>query len=450
VLITITTLISAVLTCGGLALAIGIAPALASGLLSGALTSTPALAASLEVLGSPSVAVGYGAAYPFGVLGVILFVQLVPRLFKMDLETEAEKAESATRLPPVQFAWFQLKNSQLFGKNVSVLSSALPSNTLISRVAKEDGTRPALSNIVLENGDHLRVVGSERALNRVELLLGPREAGFQEAPSGVTSITLVVSAAAVVGRSLAELSLREKFSINVSRIWRDDFEFVPHGDTTLEFGDTIRVVGNLCDCQRLAPVVGHQEERLQETPFLPLTIGLLVGVLLGFVSLPLPGGLSVSLGLAGGPLLAGLVAGHFGRLGRLTFRVPIAAKIFIRELGLIFFLAGAGVSAGHEFWPVLQQQGVALIGAGVLTTLVPMTIAFTMARLVLRWDAITALGAICGAMTSTPGLGVVVKLSRSQASSLAYVAVYPTALIGITVLAPLMGVLLVRLVSLSG
>jgi putative transport protein len=449
VAITITTLITALLTCGSLAWAMGIAPALAAGLLSGALTSTPALAASLEVLNEPSVAVGYGAAYPFGVLGVILFAQMVPRLLKMDLETEAAKAESATRLPRVHLAWFQLTNSQLFGKSISVLSSALPSSTLISRVAKHDGTRPALSDIVLEGGDHLSVVGSEHALNRVELLLGPRIAGFQEAPSEVTSITLVVSASAVVGKTLAELKLREKFSVNVSRIWRDDFEFVPHGITTLEFGDTIRVVGNLCDCQSLAPVVGHQEERLQETPFLPLTMGLLVGVVLGFVALPLPGGLSVSLGLAGGPLLAGLVAGHFGRIGRLTFRVPIAAKIFIRELGLIFFLAGAGVAAGHEFWPVLQRQGVALIGVGVMTTLVPMAVAFTMARFLLHWDAVTALGAVCGAMTSTPGLGVVVKLTRSQASSLAYVAVYPTALIGVTVLAPLMGVLLQRLMSLS-
>jgi putative transport protein len=234
----------------------------------------------------------------------------------------------------------------------------------------------------------------------------------------------------------------------VTRIWRDDFEFTPNATTSLEFGDTIRVVGNRGDCDRLVPVVGHQEERLQETAFTPLALGLLLGVLMGFIPLPLPGGLEVSLGLAGGPLLAGLIAGHFGRIGPLTFRVPMAAKYFIRELGLIFFLAAAGVAAGHEFWAVLRSQGVALLVGGLFTTMLPMIASFVAARWILRWDAITSLGAICGAMTSTPGLGAVATMSRSQASSLAYVAIYPTALIGITIVAPLLGMILTRFMEI--
>ena len=231
----------------------------------------------------------------------------------------------------------------------------------------------------------------------------------------------------MIGCTLAELHLRERYSINISRIWRDDFEFVPHGTTTLEFGDTIRIVGNRSDCESFTPVVGHQEERLHETQFMPLTLGLLTGVLLGFLQLPLPSGLSVSLGLAGGPLLSGLVVGHFGRIGPLTFRVPVAAKYFIRELGLLFFLAGAGVEAGHAFWPELRQQGPVLLLVGAAVTLAPMIAAYSVARLVLRWDALTAMGSICGAMTCTPGLGAVSRMARSQAGSLAYVAVYPTA-----------------------
>jgi putative transport protein len=135
--------------------------------------------------------------------------------------------------------------------------------------------------------------------------------------------------------------------------------------------------------------------------------------------------------------LAALVAAHFGRIGRVSFRIPLAAKYFIRELGLTFFLAGAGVEAGHTIWGVLQQEGLPLLVTGASTTLAPMFAAFALTRYVLRWDAVTSLGAICGSMTSTPGLGVVSKMSRSQASSLAYAAVYPSALIGVTVLAPL-------------
>lgn len=431
------TLASGVATCAIGAWLAGLPPKLAAGVFAGALTSTPGLAAAWEVLGDSSVAVGYGAAYPFGVVGVILFVQVVPRLLGIDLAAASVRADSAMRGAPITVGWFQIRNPQLQDVTIAQFSAARMTDTLISRVVKGGQTMAALGDLVLACGDHVRAVGTESQLHSLELLLGPRVPDFHEAPSDVASVTLVVTEPAVTGRSLAELQFGERFSATITRIWRDDFEIIPHGSATLEFGDTIRVVGNRGDCERVAPAVGHQEGQLEETQLLPLALVLVAGLLLGMVAIPLPGGLRVSLQLAGGPLIAGLVAGHLGRLGPMSFRIPLAAKFFIRELGLTFFLAGAGIEAGHLIWRVLQAQGPALLAVGAATTLVPMIVALLLARFAFHWDPVTALGAICGSMTSTPGLGVLSAAARSQAASLAYVAAYPAALIGVTILAPL-------------
>jgi putative transport protein len=303
---------------------------------------------------------------------------------------------------------------------------------------------PSHGQTHLGQGQHVRVVGTETDLERMELILGPRVVDFDEPRSAITSATLVVTENAICSKSLEQMQFRERYGVTVTRIVRDNFEFVPGAKTTFEFGDEIRVVGDESDCQRIISVVGHQAERLHETRFIPLGIGLLIGVVLGQLPIPLPAGNTVSLGLAGGPLLAGLVCGHFGRIGRVNFRMPVAARMFINELGLVLFLGSAGVRAGEHFWQVLQQQGSELLTLAVIATMVPLVGSFLLARVVFRWDALTSLGAMCGAMTSTPGLGVITKIADSSAPSTAYVAVYPMALLAISLLAPVLGTLLGR------
>lgn len=436
------TLAAAFACCLVLAHYLDVPPTLSAGLFAGAMTSTPGLAAGMEILDDPTVAVGFGAAYPFGVLGVILFVQLAPRILRLDLSVEEKKARASSELEPVVNAWFQIKNPMVAGKTVDDMSAAHLTNTLLSRVAKGEEILAAKADVVLELGDHVRAVGTARELARLEMLLGPKVPDLPDTRSHVGTLTLHVTERAISGRTLAELKFRERYGVNITRIFRDDFEFVPHGDSRLEFGDTIRIAGSKEDCERVIPLVGHQEEKLRETQFLPLAIGLVSGVLLGLLPLPVPGGLEMRLGLAGGPLIAGLFIGHLGQIGAMSFRLPVAALFFIRELGLLFFLAGAGSSAGTQFWSVLQTHGWATVLVSVITGLAPMFAALWFARKILRWDALTSLGAICGAMTSTPGLGAVAKMSRTPAASLAYVAVYPAALIGATILTPSIGILL--------
>jgi putative transport protein len=419
----------------------GFGATLSSGLFAGALTSTPGLAAARDAVADPNVAVGFGVAYPFGLLAVVLFIQIVPRALKVDLRDEAMRLEREARPPSPSVVWIEVTNERMHGKTVQELSHAHLAPVAISRVFKQGQSLPAHAETVIGRGDHLRVVGTEWNLRRFESQVGKRQPDFEEPPTDIAAMQLVVSEDSVAGKQLAELHVREQYGVTITRMWRDDFEFVPSGSTRLEIGDTIRIVGTPEDCRRFVELAGQRERRLHETPFLPFLLGLLAGTLLGLAPLPVPGEGSVRLGIAGGPLLIGLLVGHFGRIGPLSFRVPIAARFFVRELGLILFLAGVGTQAGVGLIDVLIEHGLRLVPAAVAVTTLPLLAAWWTARKLLRLDLLSTLGALCGGMTSTPGLGIVSKAADSELPALAYAATYPAALMLVVLLAQLLGAL---------
>lgn len=421
---------------------LGLDPALATGIYAGALTSTPGLAASLQALDDPAVSVGFGVAYPLGIIGVVLFVQVVPRILRINWNQEIERANASEERPAIEVVWLRIANPQIEGKMIGEVEATFKSRAVISRVIDKYVAMSPQAETRLCLDQHVRVVGTAEDIQRLELLLGPRVEDFQEPRSSISSTTLVVTEEKLCGKSLEKLRFRERYGLTISRIWRDDFEFVPRAQTTLEFGDEIRLVGDVADIQRVEPILGHKAERLHDTKFLPLAIGLLAGILLSKLPIVLPNGISIQLGMAGGPLVAGLCAGHYGRIAKLNFRMPVAARKFVHDLGLVLFLSGAGVAAGASFWPVLQSQGITLLVVAASVTAVPLFGALVLARVIYGWDALNCLGAVCGAMTSTPGLGVVAKMTDSSVPSTAYVAVYPMALLTVTLLAPLLGTVL--------
>ncbi len=180
---------------------------------------------------------------------------------------------------------------------------------------------------------------------------------------------------------------------------------------------------------------------LEPFGFLPLFAVTALGILLGTVSIPLPGGMSFSLGVSGGPLFAGLIVAHFGRVGRLSLRALPSTLKAMRELGLCLFLIGAGTEAGAGFVEVLMQQGVKLFLLGVLVTLLPMVLACLLSRFLLRLDTLTTLGSVCGGMTSTPALGALISLSGTEDVATSYAATYPFALICVVIGSQVMALL---------
>jgi len=416
--------------------AFGIDPSLAIGMYAGAMTSTPALASAMDAAGDPRVSVGYGIAYPFGVIGVVLFVQLLPRLLRIDLTAEERRVQdSEPQGKKVHRRQYLVSNPGCVGRTLVELKLHSIAAVNVSRVRRGGQVMAARPDLRLEAGDIILAVGQEENLEKLKLIIG-EETHTEDMLSSndVISRDAFVSSSDMTGRNLRDLGVFENYGVVVTRVFREDMEFVPTGQFVLEVGDSVRVAGAREDCERFVQAAGQQEKRIHETNILALSLGIFAGILLGFENVPLPGGAGFRLGLAGGPLLVSLVLAHYGRIGKLNIRIPRGAKYIMSQLGLVLFLAGAGTSAGGSFAKVIAESGLSLLVAGALITLGSSIIGLVLSRYLWRLDFLTVMGAICGGMTSTPALGAITDLTDSRQPLLAYTAVYPVALILITVI----------------
>ena len=281
--------IGALVTAGIIEIA-GVPTDITVGMMSGALTSTPGLAAALDATGSANASIGYGIAYPFGVVGVVLFVQLVPKILKTDMAAERAKFEAAQNVSDVQ------KKDNLF---------------------------------------HVDSMG-----------------------------------------------------------------------------------------------------------FFAFALAIALGIILAKIVIPLPGGAQFSLGTSGGPLIAGLILGHFGHAGKISFHVEKSVLECLREFGLALFLIGAGVEAGAGFIEILKEQGLILFVYGALITLIPMIVGYFVATKIMKLSLFNTLGSICGGMTSTPALGTLIRVTGTDDVASAYAATYPVALVFVVLACQFIGIFL--------
>jgi len=422
----------------GLGRALDLPADLSVGLFAGALTSTPALAAASEAGGATAqaVAIGYGIAYPLGVIGVVLFVQLVPRLLKPDPEEQqADDVETATQ--GVQNVLVEISNANLVGRRIEedILAGY---SCQISRILRNGRLVPLGADETLAVGQTLLVVGRPRDTGLATTFLGKRSEETFVADTENERERLVVTDKKVGGRSLRELALLRNFGVVITRISRLGQEFVPTPEARLETYDVLTSVGQADDLKKFSKYIGHRPQAFDQTDLISMALGLSAGIFVGMVPISLPGGSPMTLGLAGGPLFVALVLGYFGRVGRVVGHIPRPTRMLLQELGLVLFLANAGIVGGGSLAVTIQEYGAIVFAIGAAITIGPVMIAYPVARKILGLSQAQALGGICGGMTSTPALGALTSASSSQQPIVSYATAYPVSLITMTVMAKLL------------
>ena len=415
----------------------GLSPALVAGIFAGAMTSTPALAAATEGAGDlgSQVVVGYGIAYPFGVIGVVLFVQLWPRLLGLRIE---EDPESLSPQGGVERRLVETTNLNLLGKRLADSCLEDLGSCRISRVWKENRLQPVDYEDRFEVGQLLLLVGEEKSVRIATELVGKPSEREVLLDADNERRELVVTERSVVGKTLSELDTLRRSGVVVTRISRMEFTFAPNADTRLEKGDRLTVVGARERLQAFEKVLGHRSQGFSETSLLSLALGLAFGIGLGLLSVPLPWGERFSLGLAGGPLVVALILGHLGKLGGIVGYIPRPTRLLLQDMGLVFFLADAGVKGGEGMAAAVREQGLMVFGVGAAITILPMLVGYVCARKLFGLSVGQSLGGICGGMTSTPALGAIVGKTSQQAPIVSYATVYPVAVILMAVLAKLL------------
>lgn len=417
---------------------------LATGLFAGSLTSTPALAsgihsareASKEVL---AVSVGFGMAYPVGVVGVVLFVQLLPKLLRTNLARlgdDIERRMSAKNR--IDRFLVKISNPAVIGKRINDIRLLDQVSGQITRVLQGGQLVPIRPDHVFTQGQVVLLVTDPNTAEILTMILGEPSDANVVINADRDREEVVVTSHAMISRPLRDLHLRSKYGVTVARIERYGVQFVPNGDTRFSMADRATVVGEPEGLKAFEQAAGHRRRRVHETDLMSLGFGLAAGILIGMVPIQIPGFGEFTLGMAGGPLLAGLLFAHFGRFMGIVGHMPIAARMLTQSIGLAFFLASAGFDAGGHVVRMVEDFGVLPFVLSLVVTNVCLVAGFLFARYVLRMDIIQCLGGMCGAMTSTAGIGAVASRTDCDVPVISYAAAYPAALVMMTVVAQIL------------
>ncbi len=406
-------------------------PDIAGGIFTGALTSTPGFAAVTELSNNiKDSAVAYGVTYPFGVIGVVLFVKVLPKILRINIK-QAENEYSSKleeKYPKIINKNFVVENNNIIEKTLSEIKLREKSGVNISRVLYENKAFTPSPTTILHKGAIIKAVGTEKALKELENIVGPPTDLGIALDSNYDAKFVIVTNKKVIGKTLQDLHVQSKYNVVATRIRRSGVDFSAASDIKLQFGDKIKVVGAKEDIKKLIELIGDEANKLYENNYVPLSIGIILGILIGKLSLQL-GSINLSLGLTGGVMFSAIILGRLRRIGPVVFSMTTAANQILRHIGLILFLSAVGTEAGSEIVQVLKSNVWQVLVSGFIVTLIPMIVGVVISWYFLKIDILTLLGVICGGMTSTPGLAAASSMTKLQAPSIAYATIYPLALV---------------------
>ena len=407
------------------------------GVLCGATTNTPALGAAqqtLKQMGEPSssAALGAAVAYPLGVVGVILAILVIRKILARPADMEEKETEDHNH---PYIAAFQLHNPGVYHKTIKELALYSHTKFVISRLWRDGKvTIPTGSTELLEN-DRILVVTTEKDMPTLTLLFGEQEnrdwnqedIDWNSIDRNLVSEHIVVTQAEINGKRLGSLHLRNTYDINISRVLRSGVQILATPDLILQLGDRLTVVGEKTAIKRVAGILGNSVSTLREPNLAAIFIGIVLGLILGSVPLSMPGISSpVKMGLAGGPIIVGILVGCFGpRLHMRTYTTR-SANLMLRGIGLSLYLAGIGIDAGaHFFETVVRQEGAIWIGSGFLITVVPVLLMAVIAMRMCGMNFGSTCGMLCGSMANPMALNYVNDSFPGNDASVSYATVYP-------------------------
>jgi putative transport protein len=408
------------------------------GILSGAVTNTPGLGAAQEALKDAAASwpeaaqvsgMAYAVAYPFGVIGIILSMIAVRRLFRVNAQKEAEDYDKVVLRAverPVNYN-IEVKNPRLAGQPLPVVSSIVQADFVISRVLRKDAVIVPTGETLLQLGDILHAVCTKQNADKLAILVGDvSEVDVRKVPSQLTARNILITRNEAVGRSIADLELMSRCGVAITRVHRAGNELVAKAHMELHFGDRVTVVGEDSALRKVAAELGDSLKTLNYPNILPVFLGVILGVLLGSVPFNVPGAPApVKLGLAGGPLLVALLLSRYGRVGPVVWYLPSSANLALREVGITLFLACVGLKSGEGFVETLRSgDGLLWMGAGAAITLIPLLVVSAIARLAYRMNYLSLCGLLAGSMTDPPALSFANQVAASDAPAITYSSVY--------------------------
>lgn len=407
------------------------------GLLCGATTNTPALGAAtqaLEHLGisNGSAALATAVTYPLGVVGVIFAMVLIRKFFVKpdDLEVKSSDDDNHTYI-----AQFNVINPAMDGKTIMQIVQMSHLHFIISRIWRDGEVIVPLADTVIRTNDSLLVVTTKTDDDAVALLFGQQEKkdwnrekiDWNAIDSNVESRVCVVTHRGLNGKRLGELHMRQLYGVNVSRVIRGDIKLLASHSLRLQYGDRVTIVGKREDVDSAEHFFGNSVKTLEEPNIGSIFLGIILGLAVGTIPIAIPGmSSSVRLGIAGGPILMGIIVGALGPRMHFISYTTRSASLMLRKLGLSLYLACLGLDAGTDFLEtVVRPEGLTWIGIGFVLTIVPVLLVGLIALRTKKFDFGTICGILCGSMANPMALGYADDTIKDDTPSISYATVYP-------------------------
>lgn len=410
------------------------------GIMQGAVTNTPGLGAAqqtfLQVVPdggnvSQQMSMGYAAAYPLGVIGIILTMILIKVIFKIDnaKETAELEAESTNSELAPHMMTLRVTNDLIDGLNMLKLHTLISADYVVSRIEKPDGhVIIPTSKTEVHLGDLCLIVCQAQDEEIFNRFIGPSVEKKWEMEQGpVVSRRILVTRTEYNGVKLGSLHLHDGYQLNVTRVNRAGVDLVASSGLRLQMGDRLTVVGKLSDIDNLASKLGNSMKRLNEPNLITMFIGIFLGIVVGCIPLQFPGmTVPMKLGLAGGPLIVAILLSAYGHKIHLVTYTNSSANLLLRELGICLFLASVGIAAGKNFAAtVFTPEGATWVLYGFAITMIPLLVMSIVARAKYKMNYFTICGMISGSYTDPPALAYGNKIANNDAPAVSYSTVYP-------------------------
>ena len=407
------------------------------GILCGATTNTPALGAAqqtLKQLGEPTsgAALSCAVTYPLGVVGVILAILVVKKLFVRPSDMEDHEHDDPNH---TYIATFQVHNPAIFDKSIQDIGKSGYPKFVISRVWRDGAVSIPTSDKILKENDRLLVITTEKDVPALTILFGEQEnrdwnkedIDWNAIDSKLISKHIVISRPEINGKKLGSLRLRNTYGINISRVLRSGVQLLATPGLVLQLGDRLTVVGEAAAIHNVEKVLGNTVKTLKDPNLASIFIGIVVGLIVGSIPIAVPGISSpVKLGLAGGPIIIGILIGSYGPRLHLVTYTTRSANLMLRGIGLSLYLACLGLDAGSHFFETgMRPEGALWIGLGFLITFVPVVIMALVALRLCRMDFGSTCGMLCGSMANPMALNYANDIIPNDNPAVSYATVYP-------------------------
>lgn len=414
-----------------------------TGIMSGAVTNTPGLAAAQTTLGNISsnssgittMTLAYAVAYPFGVFGIIISMLLLKKIFKIDIikETELQNKLQNLREDKVISKHLKLENKQLIGKSLHQIFEMIKTPIVVSRMYHKGEIITPTPKEILADGDVMLIVASKNTFEQLQILIGSEsDMNIKDSmDSKLVSSHVVVTNKSITHKRIGDIPEFNLHDFTFTRLYRAGTQIVPNGNVSLQLGDTIKVVGSPEGLQRITAVLGNSVKRLEVPDLAPIFIGIVLGILLGSIPFQIPNiPVPVKIGLAGGPLLVALALSRFGNKLYLNNYTTNSANLMLRELGISLFLASVGLASGSKIAEAFTgSSGFIWILMGISITLLPLLITGYVAKKYFKKNFFEICGLLAGASTDPPALAFAIKTAGNDTPSAIYATVYPLAMI---------------------